>query len=55
MNKQYTNVGLLSKIRLGRTNYYMNMPLINLFINHAKVSSQEIDTVESVHNTGSHG
>lgn len=45
------DAGLLSKIRLGRTNYYMNMSLINLLINHAKVQSQEIDTVESVHNT----
>lgn len=49
------DTGLLSKIKLGRSNYYMNKKLIDLFINHAKVPSQETDTVESVHNTVSHG
>ena len=49
------DTGLLSKIKLGRSNYYMNIKLIDLFINHAKVPSQETDTVESVHNTVSHG
>ena len=49
------DTGLLSKIKLGRSNYYMNKKLTDLFINHAKVPSQETDTVESVHNTVSHG
>ena len=49
------DTGLLSKIKPGRSNYYMNIKLIDLFINHAKVPSQETDTVESVHNTVSHG
>lgn len=49
------DTGLLSKIKLGRSNYYMNIKLIDLFINHAKVPFQETDTVESVHNTVSHG
>ena len=49
------DAGLLSKIKLGRTNYYMNMSLIDLFINHAKVPPQEVEAVESVNNTVSHG
>ena len=49
------DAGLLSKIKPGRSNYYMNIKLIDLFINHVKVPSQETDTVESVHNTVSHG
>lgn len=49
--EKIVETGLLSKIKLGRTNYYMNVSLIDLFIKHAKVPSQEIDTIESVHNT----
>ncbi|WP_314951994.1 Fic family protein [Tannerella forsythia] len=49
------DAGLLSKIKLGRTNYYMNMSLIDLFINHAKVPPQDVEAVESVNNTVSHG
>ena len=34
------DAGLLFKIKPGRSNYYMNKKLIDLFINHAKVPSQ---------------
>lgn len=41
------NVGLLQKVKLGKTNYYINTELMDLFINRAEVVAN-IDTVESV-------
>lgn len=40
-------VGLLNKVKIWRTNYYINVPLIDLFLN--RYSSIEcVDTIESV-------
>lgn len=41
------NVGLLHKVKIGKTNYYINTELTDLFINRAEVVVN-IDTVESV-------
>lgn len=41
-------VGLLSKIKLGRENYYINDALVELFLHHSSLSSPLASTVESV-------
>ena len=43
-------VGLLKKIKSGRDNYYLNMPLCELFINSSEFhSSGNEDIIESIH------
>ena len=44
------NEGLLEKIKIGRTNYYINYRLIDLFMNHQDNESQNVDVIESVYN-----
>ena len=41
--------GLLEKIKIGRTNYYMNNRLIDLFMNHQDTEPSGVDVVESVY------
>lgn len=41
--------GLLEKVKIGRTNYYMNNRLIDLFMNHQDSVSANVDIVESVY------
>lgn len=41
------NTGLLHKVKIGKTNYYINTALVELFINRAKVIA-DIETIESV-------
>ena len=41
------NTGLLHKVKIGKTNYYINTALVELFINRAKVID-DIETIESV-------
>lgn len=41
--------GLLEKIKVGRTNYYMNNRLIDLFMNHQDKESHNVDVIESVY------
>lgn len=43
------DAGLLHKVKIGKTNYYINTALVQLFINRADVIAS-IDTVESVSN-----
>jgi Fic family protein len=43
------DTGLLHKVKIGKTNYYINTALVQLFINRAEVIAS-IDTVESVSN-----
>lgn len=40
--------GLLEKIRIGRSNYYMNTGLINLFVNHNFSPEGSTESIESV-------
>lgn len=40
--------GLLEKIRIGRSNYYMNTGLINLFVNHNFSPEDSTESIESV-------
>ena len=40
---------LLEKIRIGRTNYYVNVKLIELFMNHRNDDVLNIASIESVH------
>ena len=42
------NAGLLEKIKLGRSNYYMNIRLINLFMNHGTKHEDKHELIESV-------
>ena len=41
------NTGLLHKVKIGKTNYYINTALVELFINRAK-DIDDIETIESV-------
>lgn len=41
------NTGLLHKVKIGKTNYYINTALVNLFINRAEVVAK-VESVESV-------
>ena len=40
-------VSWLLKVKIGKTNYYINTELVELFINRAEVVAN-VDTVESV-------
>ena len=42
-------VGLLQKIKLGHSNYYINTQLMNLFINHNHFNDDKTESIESVH------
>ncbi|MDD2594465.1 MAG: Fic/DOC family N-terminal domain-containing protein [Bacteroidales bacterium] len=44
-------LGLLEKIKLRKTNYYMNTSLIDLFINHASIPLNQSEIIESIHET----
>lgn len=41
------DTGLLHKVKIGKTNYYINTALVNLFINRAEVVAK-VESVESV-------
>ena len=41
--------GLLEKIKIWKTNYYINTALMDLFINRQIESEQKTDIIESVH------
>lgn len=41
--------GLLDKVKMGRSNYYINAKLMDLFISQGMNSDDEIDNIESVH------
>lgn len=44
--------GLIERVKIGRTYYYMNVPLINLFANVSKGNDNiEISTIESISET----
>ena len=32
------DLGLLNKVKVGRTNYYINQKLVDLFVNHEKIA-----------------
>ena len=41
--------GLLEKVKIGHTNYYINVQLIDLFMHHQLDTTEEIDVIESIH------
>ena len=41
------DTGLLNKVKIGKTNYYINTALVNLFINRAEVVAK-VESIESV-------
>lgn len=43
--------GLLHKEKIGKTNYYINIGLINLFLNHVELSKDNAPVIESVSHT----
>ena len=42
------DTGLLQKVRLGRSNYYINTKLMDLFIHHRIDENNDTETIESV-------
>ena len=42
------DAGLLQKLKLGRSNYYINTKLMNLFINHRLGDNDIAETIESI-------
>ncbi len=49
LKKICDNTDLLSVIKVGKTNYYMNVKLIDLFVNHSSLANNDVDLIESVH------
>lgn len=47
--------GLLSKVKIGRSNYYVNLRLIDLFINHQLDRPGILEPIESVHESAKSG
>jgi len=47
--KMIVDTGLLKKIKISRTNYYVNVKLIDLFVNHRGVVDSDSESIESVH------
>ncbi|MBO7478037.1 MAG: Fic family protein [Salinivirgaceae bacterium] len=41
--------GLLDKVKIGHTNYYINIQLMELFMNHQLNTTKEFDVIESIH------
>ena len=41
--------GLLRKIKLGRSNYYINIKLMDLFINQGLEIDDKVESIESIH------
>lgn len=41
--------GLLEKVKIGHTNYYINVQLIDLFMHHQLDTTEEINVIESIH------
>lgn len=49
--QRIVDAGLLSKIRYGTTNYYINTPLIELFMGHTDASIADSELFESIKTT----
>ena len=43
-----TQTGLLHKVKLGHSNYYINWELMNLFVSHATTPTDDTNNIESV-------
>lgn len=48
------DAGLLHKEKIGTINYYINIGLINLFVNHSHIVKDETPTIESVSDGNEH-
>ncbi len=46
--EKIVSLGLLSKIKMGRSNYYINDELVNLFMSQGNIDEARVDTIESV-------
>ena len=42
------NTGLVEKVKVGKTNYYFNTKLIDLFLNHNSKEKTSVESIESV-------
>lgn len=42
------NTGLVEKVKVGKTNYYFNTRLIDLFLNHNSTEKSSVESIESV-------
>ncbi len=40
--------GLVEKVKVGKTNYYFNTKLIDLFLNHNSIEESKVESIESV-------
>ena len=41
--------GLLDKLKIGKTNYYINTRLVDLFVNHQTYLENRVGPIESIH------
>ena len=42
------DTGLVEKVKVGKTNYYFNTKLIDLFLNHNSKEKTSVESIESV-------
>ena len=42
------DTGLLRKVKLGRSNYYINWELMNLFVSHSTMPTDDTNNIKSV-------
>jgi Fic family protein len=43
--------GLVDKVKVGKSNYYFNTKLIDLFLNHNSAETNSVESIESVSDT----
>ena len=43
--------GLVDKVKVGKSNYYFNTKLIDLFLNHNSTETNSVESIESVSDT----
>ena len=46
--EKIVEIGLLQKIKIWNTNYYVNAELVELFMNRAEVAADNVEVIESV-------
>jgi len=46
--EKIVEIGLLQKIKIWNTNYYVNAELVELFMNRAEVVADNVEVIESV-------
>jgi len=47
--EKIVEVGFLEKIKVWRTNYYLNAKLVDLLVNHSSNPTKRVESIESIH------